>query len=414
MQQQHRPGFDFDASHYSIPEMLQIFQIAPHEKQNAELVEQRSAQLHNRILNQHPDMTDPMRQSTIQFISRAKNILLQSIRTMDSLKPIQLNANSAEHMVQERMDKPYLASFPSEYFKGVINPLKKRTVKRNLNIDSRFRSNYSTTQSTNFNLILPMMFDNVLQMQLASIELPLTYFVVSHQLGNSVFYVQTDTSGQSVPSAQMIPVTIPNGNYTNQTIIDAINGALTDLSLSLTFELLLNENATTGTGQTKITSTSTSSASNYVIRFELNEPPKLSQRLGWMLGFRENVYALSNSDSICLEGLVSEGLVDTNGPKYLFLVVDDHNNSVNNNFYSAFSESFLNQNILARISVKSPPFGTVNQDSMNLISTPREYFGPVNLTNMNIQLIDEYGRIVNLHQMDFSICLTLTMQYDIS
>ena len=37
-------------------------------------------------------------------------------------------------MVQVRDNKPYLSSYPSEFFTGVINPLKKRTIKNNLNI----------------------------------------------------------------------------------------------------------------------------------------------------------------------------------------------------------------------------------------------------------------------------------------
>jgi hypothetical protein len=32
---------------------------------------------------------------------------------------------------------------------------------------------------------------------------------------------------------------------------------------------------------------------------------------------------------------------------------------------------------------------------------------------MNIQLLDEYGRVVDLNNMDFSFCLTLVTAYDI-
>jgi hypothetical protein len=47
------------------------------------------------------------------------------------------------------------------------------------------------------------------------------------------------------------------------------------------------------------------------------------------------------------------------------------------------------------------------------VTTPREYFGPVNITTLNIQLLDEYGRVVDLNNMDFSFCLTLITAYDI-
>jgi len=55
----------------------------------------------------------------------------------------------------------------------------------------------------------------------------------------------------------------------------------------------------------------------------------------------------------------------------------------------------------------------MEQNNLNIITTPRDYFGPVNLQNMTIQLLDEYGRIVDLNNMDFSFCLTLSTLYDL-
>ena len=38
---------------------------------------------------------------------------------------------------------------------GYMNPINVRTIEQSLNIDSRFRKNYYTTQSTNFSVTLP-------------------------------------------------------------------------------------------------------------------------------------------------------------------------------------------------------------------------------------------------------------------
>ena len=110
---------------------------------------------------------------------------------------------------------------------------------------------------------------------------------------------------------------------------------------------------------------------------------------------------------------VSEGIVDTKGSKYLFLVVDDYKNSVNNSFISVFNSSILNKNILARISLQTNLLNVLEQNNLNLVTTPREYFGPVDIQILNVQLLDEYGRIVDLNNMDFSFCLTLTTVYDL-
>ena len=124
------------------------------------------------------------------------------------------------------------------------------------------------------------------------------------------------------------------------------------------------------------------------------------------LWFRNGVYAGSLN-------YVSEGVVDLSGPKYFYLVVDDFKNNVNNSFYSAFNSSILNKNILARISSPSKIFNILKENNYNIITTPREYFGPVNLYTMNIQLLDEYGRIIDLNNMDYSFCITLITVYDL-
>jgi hypothetical protein len=93
--------------------------------------------------------------------------------------------------------------------------------------------------------------------------------------------------------------------------------------------------------------------------------------------------------------------------------VNDYNNNVNNLFYSAFNSSLLNKDILARISLQTSNFSILEQNNLSIVTTPREYFGPVNLQNFQIQLLDEYGRIVNLNNMDFSFCINLITVYDV-
>jgi hypothetical protein len=97
----------------------------------------------------------------------------------------------------------------------------------------------------------------------------------------------------------------------------------------------------------------------------------------------------------------------------LYLVIDDFNNNVNNNFYGAFKSSLLNNNILARISVSSKLFTIYSENNFNIVTNPRTYFGPVNIQNVNVQLLDEYGRVVDLNNMDYSFCLTFQTSYDI-
>jgi hypothetical protein len=337
--------------------------------------------------------------------------ILEFYNTSYELKSTKLE-DQEEHMVQVRPDKPYLSSYPSEFFPGVINPLKKRTIKKNLNIDTRFRENYFSSPSTNFNFALPIDFDNVLQMQLTSLELPTTYYNVSKQYGNNFFSITVTTSSGTSTSV----VTIPDGNYNYDGIVNIINTQLTNLGAPFNeIVFLLNINNNSGSGQMMVgikpppnITTITSLSLNFQAdRFGIDDrSTPLPLKFGWTLGFRNGIYENNLN-------YVSEGIVDVTGPRYIYLVVDDHNNNVNNGFYSAFNSSLLNNNILARISLQSRFFDVQITNNLNIVTTPREYFGPVNIKNINIQLLDEYGRVLDINNMDYSFCLTLITAYDI-
>ncbi len=413
-------NFDLNIENYTRDELIGMFELPEHFDRN--IVEIKESKLRESILKNKEIKKDTQVQ-TINFLAKAKNIILNESKQNTSfqqkiedfynssyeLKSSKLE-DTDEHMVQVRPEKPYLSSYPSEFFPGIINPIKKRTIKKNLNIDTRFRDNYYVNSSTNFNLSIASNITDVLQMQLNSIELPTTYYAVSKQYGNNFFSITINDGAISNTIIQ-----IPDGNYTQQTIMNIINLQLTNAGAPFSnVSFIINLTGTqTGSGQTLVGPNAGGAA---ITEIELNfqadrngiddRNTPLPLKLGWILGFRNGVY-VNNIN------YVSEGIVDTTGPKYLFLVVDDHNSSVSNNFFSAFNSSLLNKNILARISLTANNYSILNQNNLNIVTTPREYFGPVNISNMTIQLLDEYGRTIDLNNMDYSFCLTLTCVYDI-
>ncbi len=413
-------NFDLNIENYTKNELIGMFELPEHFDRN--IVEIKESKLRESILKNKEIKKDTQVQ-TINFLAKAKNIILNEPKQNNSfqqkiedfynsnyeLKSSKLE-DTDEHMVQVRPEKPYLSSYPSEFFPGIINPIKKRTIKKNLNIDTRFRDNYYVNSSTNFNLSVASNITDVLQMQLNSIELPTTYYAISKQYGNNYFSITINDG-----SISNTVIEIPDGNYTQQTIMNIINLQLTNAGAPFSnVSFIVNLTGTqTGSGQTLVGPNAGGLA---ITEIELNfqadrngiddRNTPLPLKLGWILGFRNGVY-INNIN------YVSEGIVDITGPKYIFLVVDDHNSSVSNNFFSAFNSSLLNKNILARISLTANNYSILNQNNLNIVTTPREYFGPVNISNMTIQLLDEYGRIIDLNNMDYSFCLTLTCVYDI-
>ena len=421
-------SFDLNIQNYTPKELLELFELPP--QYTSTMLEMKEGKLRENIMrNQRLDKE--MQIKTLSFLRDVKNILLMQLKEQKvlndgslygdqyehyyQLQPSQMIDTPAEHPVQTRYEKPYTSSYPSNFYPGVVNPLKKKISYKNLVIDTRFRDNYFSTSSTHFQFTLPTQFNNVVEMNLVSIQMPLSYYAISKQYGNSFFTI-TVTAG----TASTTVITIPDGNYDAYSVITAINTELqaagTPFSLVAFNVNLANGtavNSLIGSGQTLVGEITAVTVSAIELNFvadrygveDRNIP--LPLKLGWMLGFRGGIYV----DNL---NYVSEGVVDVSGPKYLYLILDDHNNNVSKNFYSALNSSILNNNILAQLSVGNlPAFTLQNKNLLSANAPMREYFGPVNLQNVSIQLVDEYGRIVSLNNMDYSFNLTLTTLYDL-
>lgn len=413
-------NFDLNVNNYKKNELIEMFDLPPNY--NSEIVDIKEAKLRESILN-NKEIKNEVRMKTIYFLTEAKKILLGDVyqkveyakekvqdyfNSIYDLKPVKIDDADNEHMLQIRENRPYLSSFPSEFFPGVINPLKRRINKQNLNIDTRFRENYYGSPSSNFNVTLPLMINNVLTMQLAAIELPTTFYNISKQYGNNFFTLVVNSVAQVV--------NIPDGNYTYNGIVNLLNTTMTNIGGDFQYIVFgININNNNGSGQMFVGISSTTplgTITNLSLNFQADRngiddrSTPLPLKLGWTFGFRNGVYENSLN-------YVSEGVVDLLGPRYLYLVVDDFNNNVNNNFYSAFNSSILNKNILARISLQGNTFNIFTENNLNIVTTPRQYFGPVKIQNLNIQLLDEYGRVIDLNNMDYSFSLTFQTAYDL-
>jgi hypothetical protein len=410
-------NFDLNIDNYTRDELIEMFELPTNFDKN--ILEIKEGKLRESIVN-NTEINKDTQSKTLDFLIKAKKQILNTLQKesgalqekLDTIYNINRDLGPSnlsklenkQYQIQERPVYPYVFTSAEDTITGIINPLAKSTITKNLNIDSKFRDNYFTTSSTNFNFKLPANFNNVVKMELAAIELPTSYYVISKQYGNNFFTITVNSSTTTI--------SIPDGNYDQTTIMDAVNNQLSLAGApfdQVNFMANLTDGIT-GTGQTMVGFIDISSNTVLELNFQAdrfgvddhNTP--LPLKFGWLLGFRNGIY-VNNFN------YVSEGLIDVNGSRYLFLVVDDYNNNVNQNFYSAFNSSVLNKNILARISLQETTFNVLKLDG--LTTTPREYFGPVNITGMNIQLLDEYGRIINLNNMDFSFCLNLTTVYDI-
>ena len=93
--------------------------------------------------------------------------------------------------------------------------------------------------------------------------------------------------------------------------------------------------------------------------------------------------------------------------------INDYNNNHGSTIISPFKEDMLaDNNVLAKIPYKGNPFAFNVEDSCCRY-IKREYFGPVNLNRFDIKIYDEYGRIIDVNNVDYSLSFELEILYDL-
>ncbi len=329
---------------------------------------------------------------------------------------------------------------------GFMNPLNVRTITQAVSIDSRFRPNYYNTKSTNFDLMLPAMIKNVVSLRVATIELPMTYYAISKSYGNNNFLI---VQGGGTESGLFLAwnVILPDGNYeqswANESkafhIETAINNALsTAISgiFDINTSIFTPDSSTPNLNPlTQICFTIDRISGRGVFanpkgadfpfflyfnvdsngQIDVNTPIQL--RLGWQLGFRAASYNCG-SQAIDLPGAaVSEGICLVAGPRYGFISINDYQKNTGPPYIVAYGSSIFQDNIITRINLAAlqGDVGVYQISSDPGLTTQmnrtREYFGPVDIQKLHIALYDEFGRIIDLNNMDWSLTLAFELLY---
>jgi hypothetical protein len=262
-------------------------------------------------------------------------------------------------------------------------------------------------------------------MELSAIELPLTFYGISASNGNNYLYIKINHDTDEYDNLESDKIfIIPDGNYNAVDLIHKINSIVSpkkeddtllepDLIFSyLEFVLDITEN---GSGSGKVIIHTVGEFADTINSITLDftrdirgtpDSTNIATRIGWNLGFIKPVY----SDEIYY---TSETVIESKNTRYVYLSIDDFNKNSNNPFISVFNQSILNDDILARISIKGSHLSLIMENELTIITEPRQYFGPVDIQRMRIRLFDEYGRILQMNGSNFSFCLKMKLLYDL-
>tara|TARA_B100000508_G_scaffold110279_1_gene88471 strand:+ start:398 stop:1783 length:1386 start_codon:yes stop_codon:yes gene_type:complete len=304
---------------------------------------------------------------------------------------IQESENQETLIVNEDRDIERTTGYDIPVKRIKVNPTIHNIIQRRVNIDSVYRETsfplkddsirYISTMSdcscyncSDYTCNLTDKLDNLLSITLHSVQIPFSWYCINKH--NNVFKINEDL------------VIIEPGNYSSQELVDEISNNTVFIS---------NNGVCSYSKQTEKINISLSSESDKIVFYDSSnsfENSKSNNNLGWILGYRNSIY--SSENAVIEESLYvykAEALINTHGPKYLMLMIDEYKgNSVNKGITSIETSenklslpSYFSNDMT--YSVENVDNGEVPQYS-NIRNINRENL-PKNITNAQITTINE-------------------------
>lgn len=298
-----------------------------------------------------------------------------------------------------------VSTFANSIAPGQLNSIKRITFCQNLNLNTCFRNNYYTCSSTDFQYLLPCEIKNVVSLRLASIEIPNAWYLFSHKQKNNVFKIIVDADKKLTSYT----IVIPDGNYDNESLQQFLNTTYfyeSNLESCLKYIRFSIDSYNFKTRFEIIEDHPCICKFSFSLIFfeDINE--NLMNTVGWMLGFR-----LPRYDNIC-ENIQSEGLFDGSGDRYIYLCLNDYQYNTNITNIVGFDKSSMEENILAKIPMINGKLSLIIDDNNNPLTKTRKYNGPVNIRKIHVKVLDKFGNVIDLNNMDFSFTLEVEILYE--
>ena len=371
---------DYNVNNYTITELLSILELDdPNKEQitnasdnyisrytaenNPEMViffqktQTKLLQYISALKSGNTDDDSEQTEQWIKYESLPQQDAIQSNKVTDRIQKIKIYDNQHVPMKKEQLGISNTHEAPVA--QGVLNPTLKNTTQRFINLDSQFRQeSASEDSSTNYTLDLSDTLTNVLNLRLYSIQIPFAWYVIDSAYGNTCFWITNSGTtfkisaepGNYTPDTfcTMLQESFVNAGFTynNATVpmITTYNSNNGKITLKLHDWKDPNENTINISSCDDIYTSSENKDSEYAYYtfFDITgtntcysggdskcghgvKGQTNSGTLGWLMGFRVNV------EFICTNGNTPESLINLYGTKYFIVVLDDYNqNHVNN------------------------------------------------------------------------------------
>lgn len=346
---------------------------------------------------------------------------------------------------------------------GILNKIRRRTVKHIFSIDTEFRNDPNINNPSDFTYYLPMSINNVISMKLCAAEIPNTWYHIDNY--TNIFYIKvtTNTVDPTGTNAQFgnfkdgveFKITIPIGNWAASTLSSKIRlyfdktPGLRWLYFGINNQdgkcyiryktndeiTILNDTY----GFTNTLSELSTAPNDYVYEImvkdtdtiDSKQPIYFQDSILYTLGFNRNYYKVDSDNVYDIDNTIiynttqynewdntysgmlkTERIFGQNKISYLFISINDYAGNSKDTIISGYErEHYLSKDILARIQVKFGSFSSIMDNNGDNIYKQRDYFGPVKIERLHIKIMDKYGRHINLNDSNYSLAFEFEQLY---
>jgi hypothetical protein len=257
---------------------------------------------------------------------------------------------------------------------AILNPAKFTIT--DLSIDTRFADQYNNG-TADFTIRLPDTYKNIMRMRLSSVEVPLVELVFTARRRNIEF------------SVGGVAVTIPIGNYDGTSMAAAVQTAMQTVSgtAACVYDSVANRFVITADPSLEI-----------VLYDSGAILPKRYWGLGYYMGFRTPVLFGSASYT----GAQPPQL----GPTPYYLMQVSCPDQVDTTVHSTGFQSWIPA--LAKIVLRRGVYAVQFDDGANKLRKEIVFASPSNVGQLRVRLVDPYGCLVDLGDVDWSMTFELT------
>ena len=437
------PSFDLDINNYNTTDLLKFFKLE-NNFSITDLIKKEEELAIEILSTNNSKFNSKHKFDIINFIKSAKEILLSIKNEVEQIKKksSQANLNKGSDPTTGKIMNPLGAhqSLNNTIIpKDDINGYRYETTTKIYCFNTIARDNFFNTTPSFSDFTLPIVWNDVIEITLASANIPNVMYAYNSDVGTNQIYISEDNTGLRGL------VTIPQGNYvpysilgsasfapiTTSSFVDVLTKAInTTLGSGTRFQVIFNVADHTMTIENNVNTFAIITiikdpsylCNNYAVKifnysgiedinFDLDaknfDEFTYLETLGYLMGFRKINYIGKLS-------YTTESIFTSTYSDYLYFGLTDYTGSqVASSIVGIEGKNAITKDILAMIPLSSSAFTTTFDNNSNFIYKKREYFGPVDISKITIKLLNQKAGLVNLHNTEFSFTIQVKSIYNL-